>query len=133
MNHALDVFQIPGIAIGIVVDGKVVHAKGYGVRDLNSRIPVTENTLFAIGSCTKAFTAFALGQLVDEGVLDWDAPVIKYISEFRLQDIHATHHLSLRDLIAHRTGMPRYDRLWYNSTLSRSEFLNRLPYLEPIN
>ncbi len=131
MNRALETLKIPGMAIGVVVDGKVVFTKGYGIRDFSDPLPVTENTLFAIGSCSKAFTTFALGQLVDEGVLAWDDPVIKYLPEFRLKDIHATHHLTIRDLVTHRSGLPRHDFAWYNSTFSRKEILDRLPHLEP--
>jgi len=131
MNRALETLKIPGMAIGVVVDGKVVFTKGYGIRDFSDPLPVTENTLFAIGSCSKAFTTFALGQLVDEGMLAWDDPVIKYLPEFRLKDIHATHHLTIRDLVTHRSGLPRHDLAWYNSTFPRKEILDRLPHFEP--
>jgi len=131
MNKALKVLQIPGASVGVVVDGKVVYAKGYGVRNFSKTSPVTENSLFAIGSCSKAFTTFALGQLVDEGKIGWDDPVIKYIQEFRLHDIHATHHLTIKDLVTHRSGLPRHDFVWYNSKFSRSELLKRLQHLEP--
>lgn len=131
MNQALETLQIPGIAIGIVVDGQAVFMKGYGVRDFFNPSPVTENTLFAIGSCSKAFTTFALGQLVDEGSIAWDDPVIRYLPEFRLKDLHATHHLTIRDLVTHRSGLPRHDLAWYNSKFPRKEILNRLPHLEP--
>ena len=131
MSQSLKTFQIPGMAVGVVVDGKVIFMKGYGVRSFSDLSPVTENTLFAIGSCSKAFTTFALGQLVDEGFLAWDDPVIKYLPEFRLQDVHATHHLTIRDLVTHRSGLPRHDLAWYNSKFSRQEILNRLQHLEP--
>jgi len=131
MNRALETLKMPGMAIGVVVDGKVIFTKGYGVRNFSDPSPVTENTLFAIGSCSKAFTTFALGQLVDEGLIAWDEPVIKYLPEFRLHDIHATHHLTIRDLVTHRSGLPRHDLVWYNSDFPRQEILNRLPYLEP--
>jgi CubicO group peptidase (beta-lactamase class C family) len=131
MNRALAILRIPGMAIGVVVDGKVLFTKGYGVRNFSDPSPVTENTLFAIGSCSKAFTTFALGQLIDEGLIAWDDPVIKYLPEFRLHDIHATHHLTIRDLVTHRSGLPRHDLAWYNSIFPRGEILNRLPFLEP--
>lgn len=131
MNQALVNLGIPGMAVGVVVDGQVVFMKGYGARTFSDPLPVTENTLFAIGSCTKAFTTFALGQLVDEGLLAWDNPVIQYLPEFRLHDLHATHHLTIRDLVTHRSGLPRHDLAWYNSKFSRQEILNRLPHLEP--
>lgn len=131
MKQAMESLKIPGFAVGIVMDGKIVFTKGYGVRKLNEPLPVTENTLFAIGSCSKAFTTFALGQLVDIGSIAWDDPVIKYLPEFRLQDLHATHHLTIRDLVTHRSGLPRHDFAWYNSTFPRSEILKRLEHLEP--
>lgn len=131
MDKALDLLQIPGIAVGVVVDGKVVFTKGYGTRNFMDTSPVNEDSLFAIGSCSKAFTTFALGQLVDEGILDWNDPVIKHIPEFRLQDIHATHHLTIKDLITHRSGLPGHDLVWYNSKFPRSEILNRIQHLQP--
>ena len=124
MQTALERLKIPGIAIGVVIDGDVVFTKGYGVRTLSDPAPVTEDPLFGIGSCSKAFTAFALGQLVDERIITWDDPVIKHLPEFRLRDIHATHHLTIRDLLSHRSGLPRHDAVWYNAQLSRKEILS---------
>ncbi|MBM3191222.1 MAG: serine hydrolase [Chlamydiae bacterium] len=129
--QAIETLHIPGCAIGIVVDDQIVFTKGYGVRHHFDPSPVSENTLFAIGSCSKAFTTFALGQLVDEGILNWDDPVIKHLPEFRLHDVHATHHLTLRDLVTHRSGLPRHDLVWFNSKFPRYEFLTRLQHLEP--
>lgn len=131
IEQKLAQFNVPGAAVGIVVDGKVVLAKGYGMRNVEKKLPVTENTLFAIGSCTKAFTTFLLGQLVDEGLIGWDDPVIKHIPEFRLRDVHATHHLNIRDLVTHRSGLPRHDLLWYNTKFTRADMVSRLQYLEP--
>lgn len=131
MNDALEKFGVPGAAVGIVVDGEVVLTRGYGFRDVEHFLPVTEETLFAIGSCSKAFTTFILGQLVDKKLISWDDLVIKHLPEFRLKDIHATHHLTIRDLVTHRSGLPRHDALWYGSKLSRSEILSKLQYLEP--
>ena len=128
--NALETFKIPGGAVGIVVKGQVVLVKGYGVRDREQNLPVTENTLFAIGSCTKAFTSFVLGQLVDEAVIAWDDPVIMHLPEFLLKDHHATHHATIRDLIAHRSGLPKHDFVWYNSDFPRSDLLNRLQHLD---
>ena len=130
VQETLETFKIPGGAIGVVVQGQVVFVKGYGIRDREQNLPVTENTLFAIGSCTKAFTTFALGQLVDEGVISWDDPVITHLPEFLLKDPHATHHATLRDLVTHRSGLPKHDFVWYNSDFPRSDLLNRLQHLE---
>src|SRR5579863_2106942 len=83
-GRTMETFGVPGIAIAVVKDGKVIHAKGYGVRSLSSRQPVDQNTLFGIASTTKAFTVAALAILVDEGKLKWDDKVITYIPEFRM-------------------------------------------------
>ena len=115
------------------MDGKVVFTKGYGVRNFSEPLPVTENSLFAIGSCSKAFTTFALGQLVDEeeGMIAWDDPVIKYIPEFPLTRYSCHPSPTIKDIVTHRSGLPRHDFVWYNSKFSRSELLNRLQHLEP--
>lgn len=131
IEQALEAFQVPGCAVGIVVDGKVVLTKGYGLRNLAKKLPVTEDTIFPIGSCTMPFTALALAQLAEEGILHWDDPVIRYIPEFRLQDSYATEHVTIRDLAANRSGMPRHDGVWFNSELSRYDIVSRLKFLEP--
>jgi CubicO group peptidase (beta-lactamase class C family) len=124
-------YNVPGLAVGVVVDGHTVWLKGYGFRDLAKQKPVTPDTLFAVGSCTKAFTTFALGTLIEEGLLDWDTRVIDVLPDFRLWDQYATQNLTLRDLITHRSGIPRHDFMWYNSSFSREDLLKRLRYLEP--
>src|SRR3989344_3387169 len=131
VQQALQDFNIPGLALGIVVDGHVVLAKGYGFREMELKQSVTPNTVFAIGSCTKAFTTFAMGILMEEGKLNWDQPVLDILPEFRVWDQHATENLTLRDLITHRSGLPRHDYMWNNSSFSREELLKRLRYLEP--
>jgi CubicO group peptidase (beta-lactamase class C family) len=104
-ERTLRTFDVPGIAICVIKDGKVIHSKGYGVRSLNTRQPVDENTLFGIASNSKAFTTAALGILVDEGKLDWDDKVRKYIPEFKLYDPYVTEEFTIRDLLCHRSGM----------------------------
>lgn len=131
VEKALVDFNVPGMAIGVVVDGHTVWSKGYGYRDLENKIPVTAETLFAVGSFTKAFTTFGLGTLVEEGLIDWDQPVLDIMPDFRLWDAFATRTLTLRDLVTHRSGIPRHDFMWYNSTHSRSDLFRRLQYLEP--
>lgn len=128
----LEMFNVPGAAIGVVVNDQIVLKRGYGIRDLNQKKPVTENTLFSIGSCTKAFTSFLLGQLVDEGKVSLDDPVVKYIPEFKLFDENLTNSVTIRDLLAHRTGIPRHDAVWFFNSLPRSDILNLLPYFEPV-
>src|SRR5712692_10113980 len=97
--RALKEWNVPGIAIAVVKDGQVVLAKGFGVRKLGEATPVDEHTLFAIGSCTKAFTAAALGILVDEGKLKWDDPVTKYLPWFQMYDPYVTREMTVRDLL----------------------------------
>lgn len=103
--HSLQAFDVPGIAVGIIKDGKVIHAKGYGVRSLNTKQPTDENTLFGIASNSKAFTCTALGMLVDEGKLKWDDKVRDYIPEFKLYSPYVTEEFTIRDLLTHRSGL----------------------------
>ena len=124
-------FNLPGAAVAIVKDGEVVFMKGFGVRSVESKQPVTPDTLFAIGSTTKAFTAAMVGSLVDEGKLGWDTPIKEYIPWFKLYDSAATELASVRDMLCHRTGLPRHEMMWYRSLLSRKELVERLRYLEP--
>jgi CubicO group peptidase (beta-lactamase class C family) len=124
-------WEVPGCAVAIVKDGKIIFAKGFGYRDVEKKLAVTPNTLFAIGSTSKAFTAAILGILVDEGKLDWDKPVRDYLPCFKLHDPVATRFMTTVDLVTHRSGLPRHDFAWYNSSASTSELIHRLPYLEP--
>ncbi|HEV3309547.1 MAG TPA: serine hydrolase [Chloroflexota bacterium] len=125
-------WKVPGLSIAVVKDGQMVMSDGFGFRDLDQKLPVTTKTVFAIGSSTKAFTTMALGTLVDEGKLDWDAPVRQYIPWFQLHDPMASERISVRDLVTHRSGLPRYDMLWYNNTTeTREELIRRLRYLPP--
>lgn len=127
----LEDWKVPGMAVAIVQDGAVVHSSGYGYRDLENRNPVDENTVFAIGSTSKAFTGATVGILVDRGLLDWYEPVRKYIPEFALRDPFAAERMTVRDLLSHRSGLPRHDALWYGSPFSRKELIQRLQYLQP--
>jgi CubicO group peptidase (beta-lactamase class C family) len=131
VSSAMKSWNVPGLAVAIVRDGTVVLAKGYGLRNVRSNLPVTADTVFAIGSSTKAFTTMAMGILVEEGKLDWDEPVTKYLPRFALMDTFAGERMTPRDLVTHRSGLPRHDLAWYNATLSRRELVERLPYLEP--
>jgi CubicO group peptidase (beta-lactamase class C family) len=128
---AMSDFKVPGLAIAIVRNGEVIFSEGFGYRDVEKKLPVTPNTLFAIGSSTKAFTAFVIGTLVDEGKLDWTTPVTNYLPTFKLKDECATEHITPRDLLTHVSGLPRHDMMWYNSSFTRKEIFDRLQYLEP--
>lgn len=124
--------KVPGAAVAVVKDQEVVLAKGYGLRDLESKLPMTADTLMAIGSSSKAFTAYTLGALVDQGKVEWDKPVRTYIPWFRLYDASAGERLTPRDLVTHRSGLPRHDLVWYNNkTATREQLVRRLAHLPP--
>jgi CubicO group peptidase (beta-lactamase class C family) len=130
-EQAIEDWNVPGAAIAVVVDGEVVYAEGFGYRDLEAQLPMTPDTLFAIGSTTKAMTTTVLGMLVDEGKLAWDEPLRTYLPRFRLSDPTISDRITPRDLVTHRSGLPRHDLLWYNNNSgSRSEVVARLAHLE---
>jgi CubicO group peptidase (beta-lactamase class C family) len=132
VNDALRKWEVPGLALAVVADGEVILAKGYGLRDIKNNQPMTPDTLLAIGSITKSFTTFVMGQLVDEGKLDWDKPVRNYLPEFRMLNVSLAEGLTPRDLVTHRSGVPRHDLVWYNNQeLSRKELVTRLGALPP--
>lgn len=132
VERGLKELNVPGAAVAIVKDDEVILTKGYGLRDMENKIPMTADTLLAIGSASKAFTTFAMGVLVDEGKLEWEKPVRNYIPWFRLYDTFASERLTPRDLVTHRSGLPRHDLSWYNNyEATREEFVRRLAYLEP--
>ena len=126
-------WKVPGFAIAIVKDDKVLFANGYGVRELGKPEAVDKDTLFAIASNSKAFTAAALATLVDEGRLKWDDPVTKYLPWFQLYDPWVTREMTVRDLLSHRSGLATFggDLLWYESTYSRDEIIRRIRFLKP--
>jgi CubicO group peptidase (beta-lactamase class C family) len=127
-------FQVPGVSLAVVKDGKVVLAKGYGVKALGNPAPVDARTRFGIASNTKAFTATALALLVEEGKLEWDAPVIRYLPSFAMYDPFVTRELTIRDLLVHRSGLGlgAGDLLWWpESTYDRKEIARRLRYIRP--
>jgi CubicO group peptidase (beta-lactamase class C family) len=124
-------WRVPGVAVAAVKDGAVVLCKGYGYRDVEEKKPVTPRTLFAIASISKSFTASSLGTLADRGKLDWDAPVRDALPEFRLKDPVASEHATVRDLLAHRTGLPGHDGIWFSAGLLRAEVPGFLRHLEP--
>ncbi|MBN2082743.1 serine hydrolase [bacterium] len=124
--------RTPGAAVGVVMDGEVIFSEGFGLRDIENELPVTPQTRFHIASVTKTFTATLLAQLVDDGLLDWDRPIIEYIPDFALYDETATEHCTLRDLACHRTGLPRHDLVWLgHAGFDRDELFAALRYLEP--
>ncbi len=132
--RVLKEFEVPGLAVAIVKDGKVLLAKGYGVRRLGDPAPVDENTLFGIASNTKAFTAAALAMLVDERRITWDDPVTGHLPSFQLYDPYVTREMTIRDLLTHRSGLGlgAGDLLWWPPTdYSREEIIRRFRYVKP--
>ena len=132
INNVIRAFEVPGVSVAIVKDGKVVLTRGYGVRRLGDSTRVDARTLFGIASNTKAFTATALGMLVEEGKIEWDAPVIRYVPWFALSDPYVTRELTVRDLLVHRSGLGlgAGDLLWWPpTTYDRKEIARRLRYI----
>jgi CubicO group peptidase (beta-lactamase class C family) len=132
--QVLRTFSVPGVAVAIVKDGRVVLARGYGVRRLGDPTPVDAETRFGIASNTKLFTASSIAMLVEEGKLEWDAPVIRYLPSFAMYDPFVTRELTVRDLLVHRSGLGlgAGDLLWWPpTTYDRKEIVRRLRYIKP--
>ncbi len=124
-------FEIPGLAVTVVKDGKVILSKGYGVRQLGTNQAVDSKTLFACASTTKAMTATCLGMLVDEGKVKWDDPVINYLPGFQLYDPYVTRELKIRDLLTHNSGVGNADFLWSIMNIPSDEVLVKMKMVEP--
>jgi CubicO group peptidase (beta-lactamase class C family) len=131
MAKILKDWNAPGIGVGIVVGDKLVFAKGYGYRDFGKKLPYTPTTMHQIASNTKLFTAVAAGFLVDEGKLTWDKPVRESVPTIRFYNDELNNTVTLRDMLAHRTGITRHDTIWYKSDFTRKELFDRVKYLEP--
>ena len=123
--------QIPGVAVGVVERGQLVFARGFGYRDVENHLPMTPDTLVPLGSASKAFTATAIALLADEKRIALDAPVRTYLPDFSLADPVASATLTTRDLLTHKSGLPRHDFFWYQAPFSRDELYRRLRFLEP--
>ncbi|HKD51900.1 MAG TPA: serine hydrolase [Candidatus Acidoferrum sp.] len=130
-GDAMKQWKVPGVAVAVVQNGKVIYAKGYGYRDVENKLPVTTATLFPIGSISKSFTALTFAILKNEGKVDWDQPVRSYLPEFQMNDPVASQEATPRDLFSHRTGLPRHDLVWYSSDFSRQDLVGRVRYLKP--
>ncbi len=123
-------WKVPGLAVLVVKDGAVVFSEGFGVLQLEDSREVSDRTLFAIGSTTKAMTAAAIGMLVDEGKLAWDDPVTKHLPSFELSDPYVTREITVRDLLTHRAGVGNADFLWYEKETTIDEVLKKIRYAE---
>lgn len=134
VRRAMRELDVPGVGLAVVKDGRVVAARGFGVRRLGTDGAVDGATRFGIASLTKAFTAVAVGLLVDEGKLEWDAPIVRYLPWFQAWDPSVTRELTIRDLLAHRTGLGlgQGDLLWFPAdTCDRTEFVRRVRWMKP--
>ncbi|MBC5799803.1 MAG: serine hydrolase [Candidatus Eremiobacteraeota bacterium] len=130
VTQAMKDWNVPGVSIAIVENGHT-YTKGYGVRALGRPALVDAQTLFAIGSSSKAFTVAALGMLVDEKKIAWDDRITKHLPWFEMYDPYVTRELTIRDALTHRSGLLRGDALWYGSGLSRDDIVRRIRYIEP--
>lgn len=131
IDQALGDFNVPGMGIAIVAGDEIVYAQGFGRRHLDEELPMTPDSLFPIGSTTKAMTATVLGMLSDDGLVDLDAPVRRYLPAFNLSDPGIAARITPRDLITHRSGLPRHDLLWYNyNEGTRADLIARFEHLE---
>ena len=128
-DRRLSETKVPGVGVGIIKDGKVIFAGGFGTRDLNTGEPVNSQTAYLIGSSTKPFTVTAIAILAEEGVLDWDERVQTYMPSFKFKDEYVSEHLTLRDLGSHRSGVVDEPE-WMGSTLSRGEMIESMSDFE---
>ena len=131
MAQTLKDWNTPGIGVGIVVNNKLVFAKGYGYRDYGKKLPFTPATLQQIASNSKLFTAIAAGMLVEEGKLTWDKPVRDSVPTILFYNDQLNNNITLRDMLSHRTGVTRHDSIWFKSPFTRKELFDKLKYLEP--
>ena len=131
VTQAMRDWKVPGLAIAIVRNDSIVHMRGYGTRRMNATEPVDENTLFAVGSTSKAFTATLVGMLVDEGKVRWDDPAHVHLPGLELFDPYVSKELTIRDLLTHRSGLSRGDLIWYATDYDRREILRRARHLKP--
>src|SRR5262245_7352019 len=131
MEKVVKDWNVPGIGVAVVVKDKVVFAKGYGYRDYGKKLPFTARTVVPIASNTKLFTATGVGLLVEDGKLEWDKPIRQFVPGARFYNDELNATVTIRDMLAHRTGITRHDSIWYKSDFTRKELFERLKYLEP--
>lgn len=136
-ERALKSFNVPGIAVAVIKDGKVIHAKGYGVRNIATGEKVNENTFYGIASNSKAFTTAALAMLIEEKKLKWDDKVTDYLPDFKMYSPYVTEEFTIRDLVCHRSGLGLGSGdllMWPDSTLNNSsDIIHQLRYLKPVS
>jgi CubicO group peptidase (beta-lactamase class C family) len=130
IQGAMRSWDCPGAAVAVIRGEELLYRGVFGLRDVENRLPMTEDTRFAMASCTKSFTAMSAALLVDEGKLEWDKPVREYMPEFILDDPYVTQHITVRDMLSHRTGLPRHDLSAWRLDLTRAEFIRRMRHFK---
>src|SRR5690606_20080813 len=137
VQTTMKTFDVPGMAVAVLKDGKIYHKNTYGIRSAKTGAEVNENTLFGVASNTKAFTTAALGQLIDQGKLTWDTKVTDIIPEFKLNDSYVTNEFTVRDLVTHRSGLGlgAGDLMVFpaGNTTTKAEMIHNLRYLKPVS
>jgi len=131
IEQAVEDWGISGLAVGIVKDGSAVHLRGYGYCDIEEKIPIDGDTIFGIGSTSKAFGAALIGVLVHEDKLDWEDKVIDHLPDFQLADPYVTRELTVRDLLCHRSGVQTNDAIFFGS-VGRDEIVYKARFLEQV-
>lgn len=122
--------HVQGVSVGVIHKGKVIMNQGFGYRDLDNKLPADENTVYAIGSTSKAFTSALVAKCVEEDLIDWKEPIRYHVPEFGMKDAFA-NEMNAEDLLTHRSGLPRHDLLWYGTDFTRQELISKIKYLEP--
>ena len=134
-QRVFDEFHPTGISIAVIKDNEIIYEKSYGYRNSINLTFLDNNDIFNIASCSKAFTAASIGKMVQEGLISWDDKVIDYLPDFKLADEYITKNLKIRDILSHRTGLDTFygDLLWYNTTYTNDEVIERMQYLPILN
>ena len=135
IQNTIKTFDVPGMSVGVLKDGKVIYSKGFGVRSLTSKLPMTPETLVGIASNSKGFTCTALAILADEGKLDWDDKVIKFLPDFKMYDDYVTREITIKDLVTHRAGLGlgQGDLMFFpeGGNISTEQLIHNVRYLKP--
>ena len=131
IEAAIKTWNVPGLALAVVRHDSVLYTHGYGVRTIGKPDPVDDQTIFALGSTSKAFTATAVAMLVDNGKMDWDDRATTFLPGFEMYDPYVTRELTIRDMLTHRSGLARAELIWLYSGLDRDQILRRVRYLKP--
>ena len=127
----MEYWGVPGFSYGVMRDGKVLTQGGFGWRDIEKKLPADEKTLYGIASCSKSFNSCLIAMLVDDGLLDYDTPIRKYVPGFEMYDEFATRDMTLRDMLTHRTGLAPHEAMWPDPSGNKRDLLMRLRYLRP--